>query len=182
MSLYHKTLPQLAFFIESMAPSELIFRILMDSMEQDKYNCLVFWEQLSRAPTKHLCANMHVSEAYGYNGPVIATSLKTAYKLLQFPSPNPKFFFLNDIEWLRFPHKQFEVLESIYRNRELNLLVRSEDHKKLVESCWNRKVDMVVNNYDFWNEDFVNYLEGKIEGAGKRKEPTVQYKSVVDYL
>jgi hypothetical protein len=180
--MYHLTRQNVGFAVETLEPSELIFRILMQSMENDDWDSIVFFETLSKAPTAHLCSNMHISEAYSFQGPVIATSLKTAYKLIQFPSPKPKFFFLNDLEWLRFPQKQYKQLESIYRNKELTLITRSQDHKKLVESSWNRPVEYVVENYDFYSQNFLDYLKGKVSGASRRIKPVIEYKEVRDYL
>lgn len=168
--------------VDSLDPSELVTRITLSSLEKHDLDVILFFERIARAATPHLCSNMHSYEAYGFNGPTIATNLKTAFKLIRFPSPKPKFFFVNDLEWLHMDVKNYEILEPIYRNNELSIIARSNDHAKLIENCWNIKVDHVVENYDFFTDSFLGYLKGKIDGAVKYINYPVKYKNVLDYL
>ncbi len=168
--------------INSLEPSELATQLTMGSLELNDLDVVIFFERMARAATFHLCSNMHVSEAYNFNGPVIATDLKTAYKLIQFPTPKPKFFFLNDLEWVHFPQKNYDTLEAIYRNKELTLLARHEEHAKLIEKCWNVHVDSVVPNYEFFGSSFLEYLKGKINRVEKYVNPPVIYKPILNYI
>lgn len=99
--------------------------------------------------------NVHYSEAYCFDGPIIATCFDTAIKLINLPTPNPKFFFLNDLEWLYQPQKNYEDLSRVYRHPELTLLARSEDHKTVIENAWNVKVGKIINKYNFFEKDFI---------------------------
>ena len=180
--MYHLTRDKLGFIIDSLEPSELNIHLTLASLEVHNLDIVLFFEKLGRSATDHLCSHMHIMEAYNFDGPLIATNLHNAYKLIQFPSPKPKFFFLNDMEWIRFPNKQFNTFETIYRNSELNLIARCEDHRKLMENCWNIKIDYVLPNYDFFGSDFLNYIKEKKNKAVKYTNEPVVYKDILDYL
>lgn len=180
--MYHLTRNKIGFMVESLEPSELTTHITINSLEVNDLDVILFFERLGRAATFHLCSNMHVMEAYNFDGPLIATNLNTALKLINFPSPKPKLFFLNDLEWLRFPNKNYDTFETIYRNKELTLIARSEDHAKLMENCWNVKVEHIVHNYDFFGNGFLNFLKGKNDGVKRYKNEPINYKQILDYL
>lgn len=180
--MYHQTRNKIGFMVESLEPSELITQITIKSLEVNDLDVILFFEKLGRAATFHLCSNMHVMEAYSFDAPLIATNLNTASKLIGFPTPKPKFFFLNDLEWLRFPQKNYDSFETIYRNRELTLIARSDDHAKLMENCWNVKIDYILNNYDFFGQNFISYLKGKNDSVKRYKNEPVLYKQILDYV
>lgn len=120
----------------------------------------VFFEQIARPCISSLVPCSHVSEAFIFDGPLVATCLQTANKLLQMYTSKAKYFFLDDLEWMRIPFqvKQFEQLEPIYRNKELSLICRSEPHKKLTELTWNRKVSLIIERYNFYNNEVLKQL------------------------
>lgn len=146
-----------------MAASELSYNILNRSMEShvDEFDVTVFWVYLNKGCVNSLCSNHHISDGYYWDGPMIATCLETAHKLLNFPTCPFKMFFIEDLEWLRMPQKNYHELEQIYRNPSLTLLCRSDDHKKVIENAWNVKVEKVIHNYDFFNPNFLNYVKSK---------------------
>lgn len=179
--LYHNSRPNLFFAVKSVDASELVSNIMMKSMELADWNVGIFFEKLAKPPHAHLTPLFHISEAYAFQGAVIATDIGTAYKLIQFPSPNPKFFFLNDIEWIRFPQKQYDQLEFIYRNPELILITRCLDHKTLVENCWNVKVDRIIENYNFFSTEHINYFKNKIDNLTVCEKP-IEHKNILEYV
>src|SRR5438270_13265760 len=61
-------------------------------------------------------ATMQVYEAYSFDGPLIATNLNLANKLLSCFGTNKKYFYVWDLEWLRMQNKNFEKLHHIYTN------------------------------------------------------------------
>lgn len=92
---------------------------------------------------------MQMSEAWGYNGNLLATDLLTATKMLRFPSAKSRLFYVWDMEWLRaHTRKSYRGMEQIYRNPALKLLARSEEHKNIIEDCWNTKVTAVVGDFE----------------------------------
>lgn len=160
---------KLGFILNSSGPSEISYSVLNGAMERDDLDTFLFFLQIDKPCIFSTVCQMFYTQAYGFDGPIIATDLNTASKLLQMPTPHKKYFFLNDLEWIRFPQKNYHELEEIYRNTELTLLARCEDHKKLIESCWNKKVERIIENYNFFQLDFINelVLNGRLKYSGR---------------
>lgn len=116
--------------------------------ERPDFDPIVFYEEMAKPCLTPAFACMQMVEAWGYDGPVIATSLSTASKLLQFPGPKAKFFYVWDVEWVRFANKPFRPLADVYGASPLKLIARSESHAKLLARCWNKPVEGVVDDFD----------------------------------
>lgn len=172
---------KVGFLLSNVGPSELSYNILNRGMiHSDDIDTVIFFEQITKPCIDSLVAKMHISEAYHYDGPIIATCLNTLNKLLTFPSPHPKLFFLNDLEWLRLPNKNFAQLEYLYRNPHINLICRSNEHKKLVESCWNRKVKFIAERYNLYTPEILSFITENSRGLYKEKvsNKTLNIKSL----
>lgn len=81
------------------------------------------------------------ADAWGAKFPLVATDLDSAFHLVRFPAVPRKYFYLNDLEWLRH-HKwggppPYHALASIYRHPDLTLLSRGESHKRAVDEAFN---------------------------------------------
>jgi len=149
---------KLGFLLHDISPSELSLNILYRGMQWcNEIDTVVFFEQITKPCINSVVSKMHIFEAYGFDGPLIATDLNTCTKLLRFPTPRPKIFFLNDLEWIRTTNKQYESLAQVYRNPQLHLFCRSEDHKALVENCWNLKVAQIVERYNFYTPELFSF-------------------------
>lgn len=91
---------------------------------------------------------VQITYAWEFDGIAIATNLNTLDKLLLMPGPRKRFFYNYDLEWLRMPKKDYLTLARYYRNNDVELIVRSEDHKKVIENCWNREVLLVMEDFN----------------------------------
>lgn len=93
-------------------------------------------------------AYFHFQEAWdATDRTLVAFDLNMAQYLINILSTKPKFFFLDDLEWHRINPKQYEQLNTIYNNKELNIICRSQDHADLFTQCWNRPIYSIINNY-----------------------------------
>jgi hypothetical protein len=94
-------------------------------------------------------ASMNINEAFDFNGHVIATNIATAEKMLHFPGPKRRYFYVWDLEWMR-PNTQrsFDELSELYTNPRLTLVARHRDHAAVIERCWNCKVSAVIPGFD----------------------------------
>lgn len=81
------------------------------------------------------------ADAWGAKFPLVATNLDGAFNLIKFPAVPRKYFYLNDLEWLRHYKwggpPPYHELAAIYRHPSLTLLVRSESHKRAVDEAFN---------------------------------------------
>ena len=172
--------PKLGFLLRDTSPSELSYNILTrGTKHSDDIDTVIFFEHITRPCIDSLVAKMHISEAYSFDGPIISTDLNTTIKLINFPTPCPKLFFLNDLEWTRLPQKNFAQLSLIYRYPELTYICRSEDHKTLVQNCWNSKVSFVINRYNFYTPELLSFLTKNSKPLyGEKQTRTINVKSL----
>jgi len=110
---------------------------------------MVFYENIHKNCIPANFAAMEISHAFNHKGPMIATTLSTAQKLISFASEK-KFFYVWDLSWIRnsMQVSNYESYNSIYTNTSLELIARSESHKKAIENCFNRKVNHVVSDFN----------------------------------
>lgn len=144
---------QIGFLINNVGQSQAAF-CLIDSANQfigkSPYNSVtVFFEEPRRPCIQQLFPIMPAVEGWGFNAPLVAMSLSTAEKALRFPTSCPKIFYVWDLEWLRGSvSPNAHDLMKVYRNNDLHLVARSVDHKLAIESCWNRPVTAVIEDFD----------------------------------
>jgi hypothetical protein len=86
---------------------------------------------------------MNVSEAYDFDGFLVATSLHTAAKLAKTPGTKKKFFYVWDLEWLRPYGRNFEGVSALYKHPQIELIARSQPHKDLIELSWKPTIGIV---------------------------------------
>lgn len=108
---------------------------------------IVFFENITKPWIILPFTTMNISEAYDFRSPTIATSLITAERLLHFPGPTQKYFYVWDLEWLRSA-TTYEEMSKVYNNERLSLIARSDDHAKVIKDAWNRDVSAIVEDCD----------------------------------
>jgi len=144
---------KLAVAVTNLGPTQLnyfmIARVNQLMGQRHDVDFIAFYENLFRpcVPTMNF-ASMQLVEAYGYDGTIIATTLLTADKVLKFPGPKRKLFYVWDLEWLRIQDKHYSTLKSIYANPNIALIARSKEHQRAIEDCWNRNVSYVVDDFN----------------------------------
>ena len=142
---------KLGFAINNLGPSQLSYYLIkeLNSLlkKRGDLDIIVFYENIARPYIKPEFALMQMAEAWSYGGTVIATDIAIAEKLLTFPAPTRKAFYIWDLEWLRKP-RMFRELQPTYGH--LELIARSNDHKEAIEGAWNRKVIGVVEDFRGW--------------------------------
>lgn len=152
---------ELGFLMDHLGPSQLSYRMISQVNDYLDNNCsndiIVFFENLSRPVLSPRFAIMQINEAWGFQGAAIATSLSTAGKLVNYPEPLLKIFYVWDLEWLRSKNYNYEQNVAIYRHPELKIVTRCEDYKKEVENLWNVKVHDVVKDFNI--EQFIEISE-----------------------
>lgn len=142
---------KLGIILENLGASQLAYYTIKEINNWLKNNpsddIIVFYDTLSKICLEPKCAIMQINEAWGFHGPMIATSLKSAAKLISFPTPSPKLYYAWDLDWLRpYTTKDFTTLHNIYSNPELKFIARSGDHANAINKCWNRDIIGIVNN------------------------------------
>ena len=130
--------------------SQMTFSIIHGIKRAGDSDIIVFCENQYIPIYHYEFATMPMIHAYNYNGPLIATSLSTAKKLIDFPTVGNKYFYIWDLEWVDCTtDKRYKILADIYQNTSFSLITRSESHKNLIEKLWNVKIDHVVKDFNF---------------------------------
>ena len=143
---------RLGFLLDSLGPKQLAYHLLYTEGWQD-VEPIVFFQNAVHPLATPRFATMNISEAFSYTGTAIATDLSTAEKLLKFPGPKAKYFYVWDLEWFRGKHSNrnhYDYFANIYRN--IPLIARSPSHKKVLEETWGVRVDRIIENALFYKE------------------------------
>jgi hypothetical protein len=109
---------------------------------------VAFFEEQARPCLTMNFACMHAAEVYSYDGPVVATSLSTATRLLSSPCPRARAFYVWDLEWLRLGRFRHGDLRRVYADPTLLLMARCEAHARLLRDCWGAARVEVVGDVD----------------------------------
>jgi hypothetical protein len=130
----------------NVGPSQLAYYLIKTGNEFVKTgddDLVVFFYELMPECIKPNFALMNLSEAYDYNGVLVATDINSASRILEYPGTQEKFFYLWDLDWIKLPQKQYENLLQVYKNPRLPLIVRSKRHFELVKNLWQEPVGIV---------------------------------------
>lgn len=138
---------RLGFLVGNLLPGQLAYYLLTRAHQQVRAEHtvdLAFFQEEDVLPVCEIaCGRFTLAEAWGFTGPLVATSLSTAAHLIEFPSCPCKFFFVHDLEWVLRPGLPYPELARIYRHPDLRLLVRGREPQRLVQACWNVQAEVV---------------------------------------
>jgi hypothetical protein len=152
---------KLGFFVPSLSGSQLAYSLIREinkfyeSGANHKINIAVFYEHEVLPVLNPDFMISNATDAFGYTGHLVSTTLSTAYKALRFPSASHSFF-VYDLEWIGLRSKQYETISTIYQKPK-QLLVRSTEHGEIIQKVWGRSATEVGN---FNIEKIIKILEG----------------------
>ena len=149
------------FLVDNLGASQLSYYLIKTCnqlVSDGQYQTIIFYDKMSRRNILPLFATMHLVEAWGQKGITIATSLSTATRLLNFPGPESKLFYIWDFEWIRGPLFQWDLLSDIFHHPELTLIAPSDTHAKAIFNTFNRMPEYIVDNCNAqqFKEVFIN--------------------------
>jgi hypothetical protein len=140
---------KLAIAVSNLGPSQLSFEFLRNAnaflAEHTETDIIGLFESIARPCLPPSFACMHMTEGWGYDGPVVATTFNTAQLALGFPGVSQVAFYIWDLEWLRMPSASFDGLKTVYGDKRLKLLARGADHAKVLSDAWNKPVTIVTD-------------------------------------
>ncbi len=130
--------------VRDVGPSELSSELATANLNEVCY----FVENSVRPviPLNKPCLN--IVDAYTFRGPMLATSLSTAAKLLNMPCVGGRYFYVWNLEWLNH-RTEYSSLWPYYSPR-IQLIARCEDYKVALENCFNIKVDVMNSLKDVY--------------------------------
>ena len=108
----------------------------------DYWDIILFYHTYDMILKPPFFAMLQEEELWGFNAPCMATDLETAQRLQNCPCPNPKLFYVWDLEWTQGTYNIDEIA-SIYMDPKLQLVARSDSHAKAISSCWKEPIDVI---------------------------------------
>ncbi len=117
---------------------------------------IVFTREPSTPPITPLFAVMPETEVWGFNAPIISTSLETASILINVTGPTKKYFYVWDLEWMRLENFMHKDLSEIYNNEGIELISRSKRHSLITGKCWRHSSHTMS---DFNHKDLMRIIK-----------------------
>lgn len=146
------SIKKIGWFVSHMGPSQLNYDIIRSSNEylshNDDIDISLYWVQDGHRIIEPRFAMMPMFEIYGFPGAVIATSLHTLSRVLDYPGParhGKVYLYDYNLDYLRLPPqmRQWEQLNSLYCNPKVEVIARSEDHANIIKSIFRPVVGIV---------------------------------------
>ena len=132
----------------NIGPNQLAYYAIKSGnkfVEKGEHDLIIFFYELMPECLRPNFAIMNLSEAYNYNGVLIATDLNSASRISEYPGTTNKYFYVWDLEWLRIQQKQYEELATIYNNTKIPLIARSKRHYEILKNLWKEPVGIADN-------------------------------------
>ena len=117
------------------------------SNKSAEHSYVGFFENLSSNVMEPAFCIMNMSEIWGFDGVIVATSASTALTLLKSVGQCKKYLYVWDLEWLRDPDN-YHALLKIYRHPNIELIARSESHAKAIKNFCNREVAGIMDDFN----------------------------------
>ena len=150
----------LNFVIDNLTKSQASFYLIKElNKRHEDISPIVFVENLAPMLLRPSFPIMQIAELWNHTGTTIATTTATAFKILNYPGPTRRILYLWDIYWLRGRRRVYEPYVNLFDDKRLEIIVRSQSHKRVFENCFNRQVLGVVE--DFNMEGFLEVLNPK---------------------
>jgi len=140
--------PQIGFIVHDLTASQLGFYLTnnLNQYKNPNINIAVFAETITPHCLLPQFACFNISEAWGFSGILIATSLVSAQRLLTYTYCQDKYFYVWDLEWQRGSSRPNAFYRSVYNS--IKLIARNDYHKAAIENCWNNKVVGCTENFN----------------------------------
>lgn len=124
-------------------------------VSQTNIDLIYFYENLPQFVIPPISGSMNIQDIWGFDGLTIATNLDSAFALSKVIGNHPKVFYVYDLEFLRPQNRNFLYNTSIYRNPNLKLVCRSDEHAKCLSNYSNRTDISIIddfNLFEFWKQ------------------------------
>ena len=139
--------------VEDLGMSQLSYSVINNINSACEHNSendyVIFYENMSNPILPANCAIMNSSELWSFEGVVIATTASSAMFALDAVNKTKKFFYIWDLEWTRGRNRP-DFIKNLrpYRNENITLIARSDEHVKAIQNYCNRKVPYVMKDFD----------------------------------
>lgn len=143
---------KIGVIVDNLGPNQLAHAVISSAniyleKNRGKTDFLVFQKNILPYCLRPNFAVMNTSEAFDFDGVLIATDINAASQIVKYPGPKKRIFYSYDLEWLRM-QRNYEMLHPIYSHSRLEVWARSNHHARLIEQTWGVKVKNVLENFE----------------------------------
>lgn len=144
---------KIGVMIHDLGASQLAYEFITETNklyypQWSSVDVIAFYETLNKNCLPLLFACMNVKECWSFDGVVVATSLNAARRLITFPAPYKKLFYVYDLEWTQIVPRSYDELAKVYTDPGLEIISRSDKHAKTIEQSWGVKVTNIIKNFN----------------------------------
>jgi len=108
-------------------------------------NCVIFFENISQECLGNSqVPTLDISEAWSFEGVLIATDIDQAIHISNIPANQEKVFYIWDLEWTR-NKTDFAYNMKGFRSDNIKLICRSQEHQKAIANYCNITPEVVYN-------------------------------------
>jgi len=139
----------IGFLVDSLGQSQLSYYLVenLNKWIGNQKDATIFFENVGLPISFPKFAQMNIVEMASFKGPLVATNISTARKLM-FAATSPHlYFYVWDLEFLRGRQRDYMYHLEVFMNPRLKIICRNEDHKIAVENAFNIKVLGCVENF-----------------------------------
>lgn len=165
---YHKRTKEVnrvGVLIRDLRPSTLTYSLVefasRDSLDE---SVTIFHTDWRPGMSLSKLSLMQYRNAYGFKGTLVSTDLTTTKILLNLPNTCRKIFYI----WDMYEYQSLESVDevmSIFCNESLDIIVRSECYKKIIELNFNRIAklpgEQVLVSKNFDSSEFLNIIKNR---------------------
>jgi hypothetical protein len=161
----NKNITKLGVLVRDLRPSTLTYSLVeLANKKVSDLELTVFHNDWHPGMITNNVSQMQYRNAYGFDGTLVSTDIRTALILLNLPSTCKKLFYIWDMYEYQNLNSLDEVIE-LFCDESLGLVVRSESYRKIVELNFNRvgktpKEQVFVAN-DFDSPEFLNIIRNR---------------------
>lgn len=143
-------LKSIGIFLKDNGMSQLSFLFLKNISELvTQYKCFdinLFVQQLYPNITDINCPIFQCKDLLTFNGNIITTTISTTIEALNYRI-NKILFYIFDIHFIQDNNLTFNKIDSIFHNKNVILITRSQEYKKIIENFYNTKLeDTIIEN------------------------------------
>lgn len=126
-----------------------------------KHNYFLFFQDIELPCIKPRVACLNISELSNFDGVLISTNVDMTLMAMRAVNNVKYIFYVWDLEWIRRGGINFQEAMKVFRNPEVSLVARSDDHAKAIINYCNREPSLIAPNLN---------IEAILEELGKKDE------------
>lgn len=136
----------IGILVNSLDISQKTVSIVQSLLKTNNPKIFVFYNEFPDVDINLPCTVLHMKEAWSFKGVLVSTCLYTTKQMLNMYGARKKYFYVWDFEWTKQQYNYNDIAD-VYLSDDLQLLARSQDHKKVIDNCW--KPSQVIEDFEY---------------------------------